>query len=259
MIVDGRAIADSLYASLGGLSGARLGILVGDDTSATRSFVSIKERAAARLGVAMIREELHAGATTADAIARVQGFDTGAVLVQLPLMPGLDAEAVLRAIPRERDVDGTNPDIPYQNKLAMPPVSCAVMEILQRSTVDIVGKKTVVVGNGRLVGAPAGYLLERAGARVVFVTKESGSLDELADADIIVSGAGSPALILPGMIRDGVVLIDAGTSELGGKIAGDAHPDCASKCSIFTPTPGGVGPVAVAMIFKNLEALIRKG
>ena len=79
---------------------------------------------------------------------------------------------------------------------------------------------------------------------------------ELRQADIIVSGAGEPGLIVPELIRDGAVLIDSGTSEQGGRIAGDADPACADKASVFTPVPGGVGPIAVAMIFKNLFVLI---
>ena len=66
-----------------------------------------------------------------------------------------------------------------------------------------------------------------------------------------------PGLVKPGMLKEGVVLIDAGTSEQGGKLAGDADPSCAGACSVFTPVPGGVGPIAVAMIFKNLSKLAK--
>jgi len=73
-----------------------------------------------------------------------------------------------------------------------------------------------------------------------------------------VSGAGNPGFIKPDRIKKGVALIDAGTSELNKKISGDADPACADKASVFTPVPGGVGPVAVAMIFRNLLELLRK-
>ena len=73
-----------------------------------------------------------------------------------------------------------------------------------------------------------------------------------ADADIIVCGVGQSGLLLPEMIKSGAVIIDAGTSEAGGKILGDADLRCAQAASIFTPVPGGVGPITVAMIFKNL-------
>ncbi|HVM73442.1 MAG TPA: bifunctional 5,10-methylene-tetrahydrofolate dehydrogenase/5,10-methylene-tetrahydrofolate cyclohydrolase, partial [Candidatus Paceibacterota bacterium] len=99
---------------------------------------------------------------------------------------------------------------------------------------------------------PAAELLKSLGAQVSIVTRQSGSLEQLHDADIIVLGAGDPGFVKPEMIKKGVILIDAGTSESAGKVVGDADPTCAEKCSVFTPVPGGVGPIAVAMIFRNL-------
>ena len=133
----------------------------------------------------------------------------------------------------------------------------AVVEILQRKNVHIEGARTVIVGAGRLVGAPSAWLLRKLGADVSMFTLQEGSIDDLKNADIIVSGAGNPGFIKPEHIKEGVALIDAGTSELNKKIAGDADPACAEKASVFTPVPGGVGPVAVAMIFRNLLDLIR--
>ncbi len=72
---------------------------------------------------------------------------------------------------------------------------------------------------------------------------------------MIISGVGEPSLIKPDLVGEGAVLIDAGTSEVGGKLAGDADPACAEKCAFFTPVPGGVGPITVAIIFKNLALL----
>ena len=80
----------------------------------------------------------------------------------------------------------------------------------------------------------------------------------LQSADIIVSGAGSPDLINPEDIKEGVVLIDAGTSEQGGQVVGDASPACAQKASVFTPVPGGMGPVAVACLFRNAVTLLER-
>jgi len=77
----------------------------------------------------------------------------------------------------------------------------------------------------------------------------------LSTADIVVSGAGVPYLIKPEHLKQGVVLIDAGTSESDGAIVGDADPSCAEKCSVFTPVPGGVGPLAVACLFENAVLL----
>jgi methylenetetrahydrofolate dehydrogenase (NADP+)/methenyltetrahydrofolate cyclohydrolase len=134
-------------------------------------------------------------------------------------------------------------------------VAGAVAEVLERHHVDVTGKKTVVVGAGKLVGKPVASMLAEMGAEVSVVTSTEGSLEELKTADIVVLGAGSPGFVKPDMLKEGVVLIDAGTSESNGKLAGDADPSCAEVASVFTPVPGGIGPLAVAMIFKNLLAL----
>jgi len=106
------------------------------------------------------------------------------------------------------------------------------------------------------VGAPAAELLKRLGAKVT-VLQASDPLLPLAEADIVVLGAGSPGLVQPEMLKKGVVLIDAGTSESQGKVVGDAAPECAEVASFFTPVPGGIGPIAVAMIFRNLFTLAK--
>jgi len=161
-------------------------------------------------------------------------------------------------VPNEKDVDALNPTIAEGDRLVHAPVALAAVEILERSGVIIKGARTIVVGAGRLVGKPSAWLLKSLGAHVSMFTLEEGSIEDLKDADIIVSGAGNPAFIKPEHIKDGVALIDAGTSELKKKIAGDADPACAEKASVFTPVPGGVGPVAVAMIFRNLFDLLEK-
>lgn len=260
MIVDGKHIAEDVLGALaaaGGLAGAKLGLVMAGGNAATESFVRIKERAAARLGVEVVREVLPEGAATADAVAAVRKLSEicGGVIVQLPLPETIDTEAVLSAIPKEKDLDAVNPTVADEERLAMAPVAGAIAEILSRAQVEVSGKKAAVVGAGRLVGRPAAHLLQKFGAEVS-ILRDGESLSPLAEADIIVSGAGKPGLIKPEHIKEGTALIDAGTSESEGKLAGDADPSCADKCAVFTPVPGGVGPVAVAMIFKNLAALI---
>ena len=239
MLVDGKKIAEDIIAGLGvSLRGKRLGIVVGTQDSATDSFIKIKSRVAQRLGVEVVRGELDELIKTCDG-----------VIVQLPIS---NSEQLLASLPPEKDVDalGLAP-------LARAPVAGAIAEILKYTGVEPRLKKAVVVGAGRLVGAPAAKLLRELGADVEVVTSGEGSLTSLKTADIVVLGAGEPGLIKPEMLKQGVVLIDAGTSEQGGKLAGDADPACAQVASVFTPVPGGIGPIAVAMIFKNLFDLAK--
>ena len=262
MIINGKEIAEALFEELEEERAhigrpLALGILMSQGDVATESFIKIKARAADRLGVEVVRHELLSGSATADALMALEELatKTQGVIVQLPLQLPIDAEAVLAHLAPEKDVDAIGP----KPHVAPAPVARAVMRILDWTHTDVSGKKAVVVGAGRLVGKPTAELLTEHGAHVTFVTKEAGSLEELKDADIVVLGAGNPGFIKPSMIKPGVVLIDAGTSEsVGGKLVGDADPACANMASVFTPVPGGVGPIAIAMIFKNLFELARK-
>lgn len=261
MIVDGKAIAEDLYTELEKRRAlikraVQLGIVVAGIDPVIESFVGIKMRCAKRLDIDMPRVDLDAGADTEDIIDAVRKLapDVDGLIVQLPLPKNVDVNAALSAIPDDKDVDAISP----LAELIEAPVALAVVEILQRSGIDLKGKRAVVVGAGRLVGAPTAKLLKKLGASVSMFTLEEGSIEDLKDADIVVSGAGNPGFIKPEHIKEGVALIDAGTSELSGKVVGDCDPACAEKAAVFTPVPGGVGPVAVAMIFKNLFDLIEK-
>lgn len=257
MTVDGRAIAAEVLAR------ARLRAralphpplvvaLSGADTLATRSYLKIKARAAGSADCAFETRPL--GADTADA---------DAVIVQLPLPEGVARDAVLDAIPLTKDADvlsraARERFARSEAGALFPPVVAAIAEIFEMHGIAPRGKRAAVLGRGFLVGAPAAAWLRQKGAEVTMLDIDTPPEEfsaALRDADIIVSGAGSPHLIKPSMIKNGVVLIDAGTSELDGGIAGDADPACAKKCSIFTPVPGGVGPVAVAKLFENAITL----
>lgn len=265
MILDGKAIAEDMYQALAKRralfkQGIKLGIVVGAHSPVIESFVRIKTRAAARLNIEMVRVDLPESADTVAAIEAVKQLAaaTDSVIVQLPLPKTLDTDAVLGAIPPEKDVDALNPTIPEDKHPVFAPVALAVIELLKRAGVQIEGKKAVVVGAGRLVGAPSAILLKRLGARVSLFTLKEGTVEDLKDADIIVCGAGNPGFIKAEQIKEGVAMVDAGASESKGRVVGDADPACAEKASVFTPVPGGVGPVAVAMIFRNLFDLVEK-
>lgn len=265
-VVDGKAIAEDIYrdlapkfATLGRT--VKLGILVVGANPVIESFVRIKTRAAERLSVEMVRlnvsERSNAGKIE-QAVQRLVAT-TDAVIVQLPLPQGIDTNQILSNVPREKDVDALNPSVREEERPVHAPVALAVVEILQRSGVEIAGKRTVVVGAGRLVGAPSAWLLRKLGAVVSIFSLEEGAIEDIKNADIVVLGAGNPGFIKPEHLKPRVALIDAGTSEQGGKVVGDADPGCAEIASVFTPVPGGVGPVAVAMIFKNLFDLVTAG
>lgn len=259
MIIDGRALAKQILARTKARAeklGRRPNVLAyvsPEETSATRSYLKIKARSADDAGCDFEETRSLTFSTRADAI-----------IVQLPLPSDISTTDVLNSIPIRQDADVLSlaARAKFEKKETdslLPPVVGAVREIFIHGNVDPKGKRAVVIGNGWLVGNPCAVWLNQQGAEVSMVTLESGDLTAaLRAADIIISGTGSPHLIKPDMIKEGVVLIDAGTSESGGEIVGDADPACAQKCSVFTPVPGGVGPVAVACLFENAVILAER-
>jgi methylenetetrahydrofolate dehydrogenase (NADP+)/methenyltetrahydrofolate cyclohydrolase len=258
MIIDGKKIAEEILVGLEPAfanAGIKLGVVLCGGNAATASYVRIKTKVAAHLGVQVLARELPPDATTeilAQAVRELSAT-TNALIVQLPLPASVDLDAIFSAIPPEKDIDALN-----SRSTFVAPVALAVLEILQRTGVDPKNKKVAVVGQGRLVGVPVAKALADAGAYIKVYT-EGDSLDSLRDADIVVSGVGKRELIQPAMLKKDVVLIDAGTSDIGSlpadrqsTVAGDAAAACASVASVFTPVPGGVGPIAIALLFQNL-------
>ena len=208
------------------------------------------------------------------------------VVIQLPLPASLDTEKILNSLPEKLDIDmlGEKAREKYaetggqmENEVKsltdaisaenghgrqatsasgrIPPVARAVKKIFDFYEVSLSDKKIVIVGNGRLVGEPLSemFKLEKIPFEIINKnTDEKERFAKIASADVIISGVGFPHLIKPEMVKSGVILIDAGTSEQDGKLVGDIDPQCATKASLLSPVPGGVGPVTVMSLFENL-------
>lgn len=241
-----------------------LGIVMAGADAATRQFVRMKRTAAEEVGIRFEKRVFSADVTTdvlIEAVRELAGTSTG-IVVQLPLPAHIDTAAVLAAIPPEKDVDVLSGEswrrfAENAPGALVPPVAGAIAAILNHHCPDGRHRKSfmVVVGSGKLVGKPCEILFKRLGydvRAVNLMTPPDEARAEIAAADILISGAGSPHFISPDMIKHGVAIIDAGTSESNGAIVGDVDPSCAEKAWLMTPTPGGVGPVAVAMLLKNL-------
>lgn len=262
MLIDGRHIgADvrSRVATALARSKKRLvlGVLsVGTDAVAEQ-FIRIKKKAADDVGVSVVENVLTKDMDT-DSVFRALAdliVQTSGVVVQLPLPASVDRARIFSALPASHDVDclGDEARASFEHGgPLMPPVVSAFKEILERYSVAVAGKSVAVIGKGVLVGEPAAKWFSQQGATVMSLDEEDDISANTRSADIIVLGAGHPGLLKPDMMKQGAVVLDAGTSESGGKIVGDADLACAEKASLLTPVPGGVGPVAVAKIFENL-------
>jgi methylenetetrahydrofolate dehydrogenase (NADP+)/methenyltetrahydrofolate cyclohydrolase len=266
MMIDGKKIAADIKHELKneieqlGTAPVLAIVIVGDDP-VIESFVRIKKKFAGEIGVHIEEHRYSDTIDTDTLLSKVEELvlddSIHGVVVQLPLSEHIQTPDVLHALSAQKDVDVISQegmmlfesgDAPF-----LPPVVGAIEEILRREAVSIEGKKAVVLGNGRLVGKPAALWLKRRGAHVSVLDRESiDTLSQIKSADVLVLGAGVPGFVKPDMIQEGVVILDAGTSEEAGKLAGDADPSCGEKASIFTPVPGGIGPITVAILFRNV-------
>lgn len=180
--------------------------------------------------------------------------ESDGMIVQLPFPARIDINEVLTVIPPDRDVDALTYD--GEDDTVLPPVVGAIKAILERHQINLAGKKVVVLGQGRLVGIPSSIWAKKQGAKVTVIDKGSSlQSSPLQEADVVITGAGKPGLITPDLVKPGVVILDAGTSEDCGVLKGDVDPAVEAEASVFTPVPGGIGPITVAVLLQNLVQL----
>lgn len=256
MLVDGRKIAGDIYIRIRdrvtklGFSPV-LAIITCNPNFETRKYLSLKKKRAAEVGIETVLIELGSESTTDDFVRAVKEAapHSHGIIVQLPIPETVDVTLVLQSIPETHDVDGLNPG----GSDFLSPVVGAIAEILNVHHIKPFEKHVTVIGNGRLVGLPAYQWFQKQGAHLSVVTKDTVDIAAYTkNADIIVCGAGVPGLLTPDMVREGVVILDAGTSEQGGELRGDADPGCAEKASLLTPVPGGIGPITIAILLENV-------
>ncbi len=281
-IISGRAIGDEIRAELkariadlasaSGITPGLATVLVGE-SAASQMYVGMKNQAAKELGLASRQLTLPANVTGGELLGLVASLNADpqvhGILVQLPLPDHIDEHEILEAIHPLKDVDGFHPM--NVGRLATdsgdffaPCTPAGVVEILVRSGHDPAGKHVVVVGRSNLVGRPLASLLLRRGrggeATVTVCHSRTQNLGAVTrTADILVVAMGRPEAITGDMVRLGAVVIDVGThrvedstSPKGYRVCGDVLFDEVKEiASAITPSPGGVGPMTIAMLLAN--------
>ena len=267
-ILDGKMVAatvkDEVAAVVSGLdySPGLATVLVGDDP-ASHSYVRGKRRDAGQVGITSIHHELPSTASQQEVADLVDSLsaddDVDGILVQLPLPPGLDSEAILERINPAKDVDGLHPFNLGQLVLGKPGLRpctpSGVLRILDHYDIATKGAKVVVVGRSFLVGRPLSLMLSERGVDSTVTVAHSRTSDlksETADADILVAAAGVESLITADHVKPGAVVIDVGINRTEDGLVGDVDYDSAVEVAgAITPVPGGVGPMTRAMLLVN--------
>ena len=269
-LLDGKALAEKIVAGLKGefsrlTERLTLAAVVVGENPVIATFIAQKQKIAEELGVDFRIYQYPAAISTNDLRKRlatvVHEVDPDGIIIQLPLPPRINTQYILNSVPPEKDVDVLSAsavgDFAVGKARVLPPVVGAMEALFEEYGIDYRTKHVVVVGAGRLVGKPVALWL--ANQKVSFTVVDENTTDIAMftkQADMIISGVGKPGLITGDMVQAGAVVIDAGTSESAGKIVGDVDFGSACKRAAYlTPVPGGLGPLTVAMIFRNLTAL----
>jgi len=300
-ILDGAAIAAAIKQDVAeevralAARGVRPGlaaVLVGH-VPASEIYVRNKVQACAELGIysdLIAPPEAITTGEMLDLVAELNGRgDIDGILIQLPLPKQIDAKLLLDAVAPEKDVDGFHPINAGRLQAGRPALApctpAGVIEILQRSGIPIAGQHAVVVGRSDIVGKPAAMLLLHQNATVTICHSKTRDLGEVTrQADILVAAIGRAGFITPEMVKPGATLIDVGINRLntreefdrffkgnvkreaafakrGSVVVGDVDPRAFEISGAYTPVPGGVGPLTIAMLMSNTvrAAKMRRG
>lgn len=253
-------------------------ILVGSDPGSVK-YVAGKHADCAEIGVNSIKRELPENATfdqVADAVRQLNADPacTG-YIVQLPLPRGIDENAIIDLIDPKKDADGMHPYnlgelVLHARGDITTPLPCTprgVIELLRAYDIDLDGKEVCVLGRGITIGRTIGLLLTRKAVNATVTLCHTGTKDvrdHMRRADVIVAAMGVAGFVKPEDIKEGSILVDVGVSrvfdEESGryKVKGDVDKACYEKALVYTPNPGGVGPMTRAMLLQNVVEMAER-
>jgi methylenetetrahydrofolate dehydrogenase (NADP+)/methenyltetrahydrofolate cyclohydrolase len=227
----------------------KLAIIQAKDDPVINTYVRLKKQYGADI---LVEVEAHVVAQPeVPALIKRLNEDTTVhgIIVQLPLKDTAETDTILRLVEPSKDVDALGSTEYFQ-----PATPMAIMWLLAGYNIELRGKSILLIGQGKLVGAPLKEILESADLSVTVAGRKTEDLKVLTEeADIIVTATGSPAIIYADMLRTGAVVVDAGVASEGGKTVGDVAPDVYERDDIIvTPPKGGVGPLTVCSLFENV-------
>ena len=240
-------------------------ILVGDDPGSV-AYVEGKHRDCAEVGINSIKVNLPSSASENEIINAINDLNknpkcTG-FIVQLPLPKSVDVQKVLAQIDPKKDADGLHPinlgNLVLAKNSIIPCTPKAILSLLREYKVNLLGARILIIGRGTTVGRPLSILLSQKSvdATVTLAHTATKNLSDLIlDSDIIIAAIGNAHFLKSEMVKSGTVVIDVGITRTANGLVGDVDPKVAEKASVFSPMPGGVGPMTRAMLLSNLVEL----
>ena len=259
-ILDGKALATSIQGELHELVIQKnlhpcLAIITVGDDPASAVYVRNKKKACDEIGVECRHKCLPSSTSEKELISLIKELNRDetvhGIIVQLPLPKHINPKKITETIWRRKDVDGFG-----QNSLFHPCTPEGIIRLLDHYLIPIESRNVVIIGRSDIVGKPLARMMLDRNANVTVLHSKTTNADRhtyLHNADIIVSAVGSPMLVVPVNISPQTVIVDVGINRnQNGKLCGDVHPGAYDISFAYTPVPGGVGPMTVAMLMEHV-------
>ncbi|MFZ4632080.1 MAG: bifunctional 5,10-methylenetetrahydrofolate dehydrogenase/5,10-methenyltetrahydrofolate cyclohydrolase [Patescibacteria group bacterium] len=258
-IINGQAIAervkDEVAQEIFEWKGPRpsLAIVLVGEREDSKLYVSLKQKEAVKVGVDTHLYELEEKTSEEEVLSVIDFLNKDesidGILVQLPLPAHIDADKIIAAMYPNKDVDGFHPEHP---DYITSPVLAAIIACLDEIKFDYRGKTACVFYNSEIFGLSVKEILESRDVEIL-------PLEKSDEADILISALGLPLSVKKEVIKNGAVLIDIGTTKVDGKVIGDIDfEDVKDKAEYITPVPGGIGPMTIAFLFKNVLEIFKR-
>ena len=267
LILNGKALATEIEAELSvrvrklvektGRTPVLATILVGDNPASV-TYVTMKGKACRRVGLEPRRVEMPAETTTEELLAQIEALnadpDVCGILLQHPVPRHIDEARCFNAIAPVKDVDGVNVAsfgaVTMKQEGYRSATPGGIIRILKHYGIALAGKEVVVIGRSPILGKPVAMLLLNEDATVTIAHSKTENLPEIVRrADVVVAAVGKPRFVQADWVKDGAVLVDAGYNA--GNVGDIDLENCISKCSAYTPVPGGVGPMTICTLMEQ--------
>lgn len=243
-------------------------VLVGENP-ASKIYVNSKIKGCAELGFESFAHYLPENVTEEELLNVIRELNedekVDGILVQLPLPKHIDEKKVVDTIAFSKDVDGFKPEnmglLFLGDKNSIKPCTpSGIVELFKRYELEVEGKDVVIIGRSNIVGKPmAGFFINEGATVTICNSKTKNLADKLKEADIIVAAMGVAKFVKADMVKDGAIIIDVGINRTEEGLFGDVDfENVAPKCKWITPVPGGIGPMTVAMLFKNTLSAFKR-
>lgn len=237
-------------------------ILVGDD-EASEIYVSLKEKAAKKIGMVFHKFKFKKDTPEKEIILKIKKLNENkkinGIIVQLPLPSGFHTQKIINLISPQKDADGF---LNQNNSGTIQPVfPKAIIKMLESSKINLKDKKAVIIANSKIFGETMQKALTEKKIKSEYVLSKElkQKINKIQKADIIISAVGKINLIKSDMVKKGVMIVDGGISKKNGKTFGDVDfKDISQKASFISPVPGGVGPVTIACLLENVYLASKK-